>query len=178
METGFEGMSMELVAARAMITKPTLYAYFPNKLELGVACTIDRIRRADEEALCAEAGLSPTDRWATRVRLRLEDKFQSSAITVARPDEPIRTHPEFQRALEDLTKHLATIVSDGHKTGETDAGIDPYVAAFVYISVVANVGFEQLISEGKTTADDTIQTLTAQLTRGIQPRPHDEPEFH
>lgn len=172
MESGFEAMTMELVADRAMITKPTLYAYFPNKLEIGVACMVRTVRRADGEALLAEEGLSPVDRWAVRVRMRLEDKFRSPEITVARPDEPIRTHPEFRQALNELTEHLASIVSDGRQAGEMDTGIASKVAAFVFISVVANVGFEQLIADGRTTTEDTLRTLTAQLTRGIQPRAH------
>jgi AcrR family transcriptional regulator len=160
MEAGFEAMTMDAVAEQAMVTKPTLYAYFPNKLELAVTSYSEMIRRTHELRLREEANLETMDRIQLRVRRGIETKILSDRLVYAFPGEPIRSHPEFLKAIDMTTDYLAELFERASAEGKIDQSIHPKLIAQSFVALLGNPTFERLIESDQTTAEATVDTLT------------------
>ena len=165
-EVGYEAMTMDMIAERALITKPTLYVYFENKIELVVAGMVNMILTTHEERIQGEIGLSTLDKLKYRFRKGMEAKFASGKPVYADPSEPIRTHPDYVAAIDFTLAHITELVQTAQSEGLLNPRIDPSLLGRLFLGVLGSIEFERMIAEGVTTPQATIETLSYQLLRG------------
>ena len=86
-EVGFERLSTNMVAARAGLTPPALYRYFPNKYALLAELGRRLMAAQDDEVIAWQADL-----WASE-RPALEDRIAASVAIMKRTVEIAREMP-------------------------------------------------------------------------------------
>ncbi|MDF2235204.1 helix-turn-helix domain containing protein [Albimonas sp. CAU 1670] len=117
LESGLRGATMEAIAKRAGVAKPTLYAYFPDKeamFRAVIATVIERMKSAFEVAL-AHPG-APED----RVARALADKYGvADALLEGSPhaqeltsDQIVRTGAEFQALHAWMVGRIADVLRE------------------------------------------------------------------
>jgi AcrR family transcriptional regulator len=171
-EKGFIGMSMEDVAARVGVSKPTLYNQFPTKEDLVVAVTTAVLRHQLDMIQQASKADSPLDQLCEILHtiISLQVEKQSSALAQIRmPEllEIIEKHPATLALLHRLDAAVLDLVEAAIKRGEIAEGIDKAAVALMFHGAVCAIGMS---GEIKTFAPDleTIpETLTTIFRRGV-----------
>ncbi|MEM9123668.1 MAG: TetR/AcrR family transcriptional regulator, partial [Pseudomonadota bacterium] len=83
-EQGYSGTTLDGVAARLGITKPTLYYYFANKEEILIACMSSAYESVVEHALVGAKNLSARDQLFTVAGAYLDVMMQDTGRCLVR----------------------------------------------------------------------------------------------
>ena len=111
--SGFHATSMDDIALDAGVTKPVLYQHFPSKRALYVELLDDTGSRLLDR-------LAAATRAATTGRARVEEGFAAYFRFVFHDEAafrllfgaPVRSDPEFARAVEDTVRAAAEIIAE------------------------------------------------------------------
>lgn len=165
---GYETMTMDAVAHHAGITKPTLYAYFPNKEELAVEAFVESVesRVAFMERLPTD--LTPLTRFKRLLHYVLHEKITADRIVLAWPGPPVSSHPRFQAAYRSLVEAGVKMLREGQTCGEANPNLDPYIVIQTYICIVTDPRLERLAQESNASPEKMVETLYAILVNGLQ----------
>lgn len=168
LETGYEALTMDALAARAGVTKPTLYAHFPNKEAIAVASVVRNIRRGQESLVQLDPTLSPLARLETYFRWALVGKFVERQIAFGgAPVAVIRTNPEYRAAFQEMIDSLSAIFEAGQAAGEIAPTLDTRTALQTFVSVLRDTEYDELIRRETVPADTLVETLTTILIHGL-----------
>jgi AcrR family transcriptional regulator len=172
---GYEAMTMDMVAARASVTKPTLYAYFDSKEDLAVEAFVEAL----EERLNLLAQLPthlPTDvRFERILEYILEEKIGAEPTSFAFPGPPISTHPRFLEASQELVDAFVALLKEGQASGRANPKLDPDVVVHTYFTILTDPRLEGLVRSGKIEREATRETLFLLLTEAIRASPESAP---
>lgn len=170
LETGYEALTMDALAARAGVTKPTLYAHFPNKEAIAVASVVRNIQRGQESLAQLDPTLSPLARLETYFRWALRSKFIERRMVSfgGAPVAVIRTNPAYQAAFQQMMDNLGEIVEAGKACGEIAAELDTRTALQAFVSVVRDPDYDDLLRSGAVTSDTLVETLVTVLIHGLR----------
>jgi AcrR family transcriptional regulator len=161
-ELGYQGATLDAVAARLNVTKPFIYAYFENKAELlseisqrGTRASLD----AAQEAL-ARPG-RPRERldWFIRELARVVIETQANVTILFREEKHL---PEAARRRidgwrEEIDHHITSLLQQGVDAGEFE--IDDVPLASLAIGGLVTWMFTWYRPHGRLTPD--------QLARGM-----------
>lgn len=168
-EAGWEGLTMDTLAARAGVTKPTLYAHFPNKDALAVAAVVRIIRRGQANIDALDPALTPLERLETVLRWAFTNKYLHRQLPLGgAPTAVIRAHPDYQDAHRALVARLVQIVDDGKAAGEVRAEVDTRTAVQAFIGLMRHDGFEELVQTGAVSGASLVETLTDLMIRSLR----------
>jgi TetR/AcrR family transcriptional regulator, fatty acid metabolism regulator protein len=170
LEVGYEELTMDALAARAGMTKPTLYAHFENKEAIAVAAIVRNIRRGQASLRELSPALSPIAKLETYFRWALRSKFIErrlafGGVTVS----VIRTNPEYKKAFQEMIDTLSAIVEAGKASGEINPELNTRVALQAFVSIVRDTEYDDLIRNQVVPAEELVETLTIMLIQGILP---------
>lgn len=170
LETGYEALTMDALAARAGVTKPTLYAHFPNKEAIAVASVVRNIQRGQESLAQLDPTLSPLARLETYFRWALRSKFIERRMVSfgGAPVAVIRTNPAYQAAFRQMMDNLGEIVEAGKACGEIAVDLDTRTALQAFVSVVRDPDYDDLLRSGAVTSDTLVETLVTVLIHGLR----------
>ena len=169
LETGYEALSMDALAARAGLTKPTLYAYFPNKEAIAVASVVRNIRRGQASLARLDPMLSPLARLETYFRWALMGKFVERQIAFGgAPVAVIRANPEYRAAFQEMMDSLSVIFEAGKACGEIAPSLDTRTALQAFVSVLRDTEYDELIRSKAVVADTLVETLTMVFINGLR----------
>lgn len=170
LETGYEALTMDALAARAGVTKPTLYAHFPNKEAIAVASVVRNIQRGQESLAQLDPTLSPLARLETYFRWALRSKFIERRMVSfgGAPVAVIRTNPAYQAAFRQMMDNLGEIVEAGKADGEIAVELDTRTALQAFVSVVRDPDYDDLLRSGAVTSDTLVETLVTVLIHGLR----------
>jgi len=136
LERGFDGLSIEAVAARAGVGKQTIYRWWPSRPALVADVLLedaDRILRPVDDTDDLAADLI---RWATRLAAALTTERGNAMLrilTVAgleHPDVQARLYQAFSVPLH--TSVRSRLTADGYDTATAEAAADAVVGGIVY----------------------------------------------
>ncbi len=173
-EKGFEATTMDDIAARAHISKPTLYARFPNKEAIVVrtVVTLQKEGLAFMDSLPAE--MPPTERLRailyrifTRKLVTRNGTFGAQRAALV---PKIRTHPEYKEHAGKIVAVLVAIIEEGQRDGSFLPGRNARLIAQTMFSFVRDTEIDELIASGQVTAETAVETLTEIILRGIERR--------
>jgi AcrR family transcriptional regulator len=159
-EFGYDGLSVERVAARAGVAKTTIYRRYPTKLDLVMAA----IDRAKEDLIEPEGSGCLRDDLLAIARsylAMLESPTIGRAIPMmlaskARSDELAEAHAEFVRARRRSTHEL---IRRGIERGELPVGTDPTIIADALTGAI----FTRIIVTGQSIDDTYLVALVDRL---------------
>ncbi len=143
LEKGYEGTSMDAVAAAAPVSKRTLYHHFASKADL-FAAVIDEAWSHFTRApvLPAEAGANPRQELSAYVdRLKAHwdrpDVIPLLRLVIAEaPRFPELSRAYFAAGKEPAVKGLATYLASLAAAGRLSPGLDPTLAAAQFLGAI------------------------------------------
>lgn len=173
-EKGFEATTMEDIADSANISKPTLYARFPNK----EAIVIRAVVRMQKEGLAFIQSLSteipPTKRLRTILQRIFIRKFVERSTTFGAHrtalTPQIRANPEYQINNKEIVAALVAILEEGQQDGSFLPDCPPRIVAQTMFSFVRDSEIDELITHNIVSAEAVVETLTEIILRGIEKR--------
>ena len=168
LETGYEALTMDALAARAGVTKPTLYAHFPNKEAIAVASIVRNIRRGQAGLVQLDPSLSPLTKLEKYFRWALVGKFVERHIAFGgAPVAVIRANPEYQAVFQEMMQQLTEILEAGKACGEISLSLDTRTALQAFVSILRDTEYDELVRSKAVAADALVETLTVILINGL-----------
>jgi AcrR family transcriptional regulator len=173
-EAGYEAMTMDDLAARAGISKPTLYGHFPSKEEIAVRAVCRAVRRGCLDIARQEPDRPALERLGAILRHMLRTKFidRTAYLGAARDalGPAIRRHPAYRVEHDRMIAALTAIIEQGKASGEIEPALSTRVAAQSLLSVLRDAEYSDLVERGEATPDDLIDTLTGIVLNGLRRR--------
>nr|WP_199067678.1 TetR/AcrR family transcriptional regulator [Chromobacterium sp. ASV5] len=171
---GFDLMTMDDVASKAGISKPSLYKHFKSKDELATEVMIRLLDDAQDHLAGQAAELGPLDRlrdllaWALRVRLAGGLPFLPSSSPQVR-GMLTRSLRYVSRAIK-LHKTLQNIVEQAKERGELRSEMPTDVILYSYYARTCDPAVEYLRVYGKYQDEDIVSHMLQVCFEGMSNR--------
>jgi AcrR family transcriptional regulator len=163
LERGFDGLSIEAVAARAGVGKQTIYRWWPSRPALVADVLLEDADKILRPVDNTDDLLADLIRWATRLATTLTTARGNAMLrilTVAgleHEDIRARMYDAFSVPLHDSVN--ARLSADGHDGGTASAAADAIVGGIVYA----------ILNEGRGFRRDRAETITRTVITGVAP---------
>ena len=171
-ETGYDAMTMDDLAARAHVSKPTLYQYFPSKEAVAVQAIIGLMQQSHDYLDNLNTQMPAVLRLETFVRWVLEERFSpfraafGASKTALAP--VVRTHPDYQIKFAQLVSAVSFLVEQAKQENELSHELSTRIVVQMVFSLLRDSEYDLLISSGECTKNETVQTLSALFLCGIR----------
>ncbi|MDO8448410.1 MAG: TetR/AcrR family transcriptional regulator [Rhodoferax sp.] len=172
-ERGFHATSLDDIAARLNVSKPTLYYYVKNKDEILIECVrkglhmmlegIEETRNAGGKAIDQ---LMACMRVYTRI---VTMDFGMCVIRVGDDELPQESRKELRRLKSGIDMEFRRLVTEGIAEGSLQP-CDPKIAAFVIAGALSWIG-RWYQPGGEYTPDEIATQCIASLCDGVLRRP-------
>jgi AcrR family transcriptional regulator len=149
---GYRVATIEEIAERAGIGKGTVYLYFRSKDEILMAVFNE----------CMDRMLGQMEGWIGNAEAKAADRLQAindialAGVDEMRPLFPLffefwaaaagdfkeRIAPVYRRIYDRLRKDIASVIEDGVRGGEFQAGIDAPAVASLWVGAVDGLGLQ------------------------------------
>ncbi len=168
-ERGFHATSLDDVAERLHITKPTLYYYVKNKDEILFECVNIGLRML-QDAIAQEhvRGGSAFDKLVAAMRRYVEivtDDFGMCVIRVGEDPLPAESRRELRRVKAALDGEFRSLIRQGIAEGSI-APCDPKIAAFTLAGALSWIG-RWYSADGPLSPDEIARQSIALLAGGL-----------
>ena len=172
-ERGFHATSLDDIAARLNVTKPTLYYYVKNKDAILLACVKKGLDMTLEGIDASRAaGGNAIDQLRACMRTYAEvvtQPFGMCLIRVGDEEVPEPSRTELRRVKSEIDHAFRRLVEQGVQEGVL-APCDPKMAAFVIAGGLSWIG-RWYQPQGAYSADQIIEQCTQLLLQGVLARP-------
>ena len=172
-ERGFHATSLDDIAARLNVTKPTLYYYVKNKDAILLACVKKGLDMTLEGIDASRAaGGNAIDQLRACMRTYAEvvtQPFGMCLIRVGDEEVPEPSRTELRRLKSEIDHAFRRLVEQGEQEGVL-APCDPKMAAFVIAGGLSWIG-RWYQPQGAYSADQIIEQCTQLLLQGVLARP-------
>lgn len=138
-EKGYGAMSMDELAARVGISKPTLYAHFANKDELVIEAATREMKQMIA-LIESQADRSPIEQLCVIMRQILQRQVQMHTLGIGPWPEIFRllcTHDEALGYIQRISGDIAALVQQGIAEGEIDPVLDPEAVARAFFGLAS-----------------------------------------
>jgi len=172
-EFGYHATSLEMVAERLRVTKPTLYYYVRNKEEILFECVrlgLELLRAAIAEA--AASGGTAVDKLKAAMHeyaLIVTRDYGRCLIRVGEDPLAPAGRKELRRLKAELDHEFRALIEQGIAEGAL-APCDPKLAAFTLAGALSWIG-RWYDPQGPLGAESVVQRSTAILLNGLLARP-------
>ncbi len=162
-------VSMDQVAARAGVSKPTLYQHFQSKDELLVHVSL-RLMRQSEEALAARTpAVSALEQIERALREGLTRRAGLWSARVVIPRAAAEASPAYGEQRRRVQARMAALVDEAKSVGD----VDPSLATPVVVRMLSRLfrgDYDDLLAEGVVTPGELATTLIRVAFDGLRPR--------
>lgn len=174
MEKGFTAMSMEELAARAGVSKPTLYSQFTGKDELLVAIVSQSIDRIWAFVLESDAELiSPLeqllDLLRTTIRLQLEQHTMAFQVWLPEAMPVLEAHPASRERMMRVDRWMNDCVRAAMQAGEIDPQLDPTSVVRAFYALICSPGIGRRSLSITPDPQAMVETAVEIMRRGLRP---------
>ena len=171
-EIGYDAMTMDALAARAGVTKPTLYAHFPNKEAIAVGSILRRLRIALAYIRDQDPSVSPLTRLEAQFRWALISKFIQCSVPYGNaPTAVFRNHPEYLDLFTELVDRQRTLIEEGQRVGEINPDLNARAVVQAFLSVLRDPESVELVRSGQVPGEALVQTLLTLLIKPLRREP-------
>ncbi len=176
-ERGFHATSLDDIAARLNVTKPTLYYYVKNKDEILLQCVSKGLTMMLEGIDASRAaGGKAIDQLMTcmQVYARIVTMdFGMCLIRVGDEQLPPESRKELRRLKSAIDQEFRRLVAEGVAEGSLQP-CDPKMTAFVIAGALSWIG-RWYQPDGEYTPEQVAQQCIATLCEGVLRRPAQAP---
>jgi AcrR family transcriptional regulator len=171
--SGYEGTSVDTIAAEASIAKGTVYLYFESKAEIYLSAIMHEANKLYAETERRFAGL-PTCRQKIEQYIRIRLEYAESHRDFCRiyfsefgsTIHPAPIQKELRKMYRRQADLLASIVSGGIAAGEIRP-ISVHAAAFAILDVTRGLVEKRLLGWSDADVETDIQALADLLWSGL-----------
>lgn len=139
-ERGYAAMSMDDLAARVGVSKPTLYSQFPTKEDLVAAMAAQLLERVFADVAAAEPGASPLDKLLgilhTIVRLQVERRTTAMQLWMPEIIDILERNPATGDQLVAVEQVVVGLLGEALAAGEIDADADIASVTRVFFALI------------------------------------------
>lgn len=157
-EKGYATMSMDELAARVGVSKPTLYTHFPTKNDLVVAASICLMEHVVADFENDRAGRSPLDHLAWLLRLIVQRQIDAGALSVQiwMPEliELLRQNEEAFALMRQIDAYVLALVQEAIAAGEINPALDAAAIGRAFHALAKAPFFAPFIHLGQSGAPD------------------------
>ena len=178
-ETSYNAMTMDDLAARAQVSKPTLYQYFPSKEAVAVRAIIGLMHESHEYLNAQDKNRPAIMRLQTFVEWVLSQRFSPfrTAFGVAKTAlaPVVREHPDYLREFARMVAAVSAIVEQAKNENDLAHELSTRVVVQMVFSLLRDSEYDVLAASGECTPHEIVQTLSALFMCGIRYcAPHDD----
>jgi TetR/AcrR family transcriptional regulator of autoinduction and epiphytic fitness len=170
-EKSYEAMTMDELAERAGISKPTLYHHFASKEDIAARALIMLLTRGVETVGGIDPTLPPLARLERVVELLVAECLQPN-LCVSAQVKPAMTHalktrPDCRAAYDRLIGVVAEVVEQARAAGQINARLDSRLVTYLLFSLLHGEEYRELIAGGTVSPEQIAHTLTTVVFHGI-----------
>jgi len=173
-EKGFDLMTVDEVAARVGIAKPSLYKHFGSKEALAAAAMVRSLERA-RDAIEAQPAQAPAldklkgiVRWA--LREHLSGQMPSLPSTHSALRESLIRHPAYVDRLIEVSERLGGWIEQAQRGKALGPRLPPEVVLYTLFARACDPVADYLKLSGNYTDDEIVELITATCFDGLAAR--------
>jgi AcrR family transcriptional regulator len=174
-ERGYAAMSMDDLAAKVGVSKPTLYSQFPTKDDLVAAMALQLMERTFS-SVDADESPSPLERLVRYLHasVRLQVAHNTSAMQLWMPEilSILKRNPATQAFICRSNERLVETIRAAIDAGELapDADVASVVRVFNALNISPSIGRLSLGEGAEPDPDRLADAVVAVFRRGLAPR--------
>lgn len=177
-EKGYYATSMDELAARVGISKPTLYSYFATKEDLIVAAVAQSMQRLLDVIESSRDEQTPLGRLILFLRSAVQMFSQEGGSS--RPMNPelmqlISSREETASYIQRIDAAIVDLIEQGIQQGEIDPYFDPKTVTLFFHALIYTLKLECFSTLRTSDSTDTEDKLATMFERGIRPQQHPTP---
>jgi AcrR family transcriptional regulator len=171
-EKGYSAMSMDELAARVGISKPTLYSIFPTKEDLLVEAVVHSMDRVAAVIQADQTPRSPLERLMFILRTVIQMQVKKGALT-PRPWSPeliqlVCTREEVLDRMRGNEAILVNLIQRGLASGELNQALDPLLILRAFYALLNALHLPFIGDMGAPKPDTVVDTLVTIFERGVR----------
>ncbi|HET9025507.1 MAG TPA: TetR/AcrR family transcriptional regulator [Burkholderiaceae bacterium] len=173
-EKGYDLMTVDEVAVRVGIAKPSLYKHFESKEALAAAAMVrllDRTRDAIEAQPAQAPALEKLKgvvRWA--LREHLNGQMPSLPSTRSALRESLVRHPDYVDRLIDVSERLGAWIEEARRRKSLAPRLPPEAVLYTLYARACDPVADYLKLSGNYTDDEIVELITATCFDGLAAR--------
>jgi AcrR family transcriptional regulator len=176
-EKGHSAMSMDELAARVGISKPTLYSIFPTKEDLLVETVIRNMDRVAAVIQADQTPRSPLQQLLFILRTVIQLQMSKGALT-PRPWSPdiIQLVCMREEVVERMRTHevkLVELIQQAIAAGEINRALDPVLILRAFYAILNSLHVPFLGGMGTPNPNTLADTLVTIFERGVHVPEHE-----
>jgi len=173
-EKGYDLMTVDEVAARVGIAKPSLYKHFESKEALAAAALVRLLERT-RDAIEAQPAPAPAldklkgvVRWA--LREHLDGRMPSLPSTSPALRESLARHPGYVDVLIEVSERLGAWIEEAQRVKAIAPRLPPEVVLYTVFALACDPVSDYLKLSGSYTDDEIVELVTATCFDGLAGR--------
>lgn len=178
-ERGYAATSMDEIAARVGISKPTLYQHFPSKDGVAAAVLLRRLALAAADLTRAEAAIAAGAPARPELERVLHDILARRAgLWATRVEVPralIDGSPPLAAARADVWARIGGLVDQAKREGACRSDVPTAVIVRMFAGLFRGDYLDQGELQGQQTPDALASSLVSLVVDGLAPRGPGEP---
>lgn len=165
-ERGYEGMTMDEVAAGVGIAKATLYQHFPSKEVLAAGIAVHQMRRVEDALRPLYESTAPAlERLQAVLRHSLEQQAAKWVANLPPNARFVTQNPAFNALFAERSMQWERLVEQAKAEGMIDASVATAVLVRM-MQLLFAPGYEDLVRGGRASTDEVIHTLLTVILHG------------
>ncbi|MBO9333337.1 MAG: TetR/AcrR family transcriptional regulator [Roseiflexus sp.] len=171
-EKGYGAMSMDELAARVGISKPTLYTHFATKEELVVEAATREMKQIIA-LIESQADRSPMDQLCFIMRQILQRQVQMHTLGIGPWPEIFRllcAHDEALGYIQRISGDIAALVQRGIAEGEIDPALDPEAVVRAFFGLASTLHKWYVAAPSPSDPQRAADSLVEIFMRGVRRR--------
>lgn len=171
-EKGYSAMSMDELALRVGISKPTLYGHFGAKDEVAIEVAVQRMEVMIEQIERAAKNLTPLQRLLFVLRESIQLQLSHKAIPLQSwsPElfQVICTSERARAQIQRIHNEIRSLVEKGVALGEIDPLLDIDTVTLMFYSSANALRILKLGIVATPDANAAAETLTTMFERSVR----------
>lgn len=172
-ERGYAAMSMDDLAARVGVSKPTLYNQFPTKDDLVAAMAMQLIERTFSHVAAASTA-SPLERLLrflhTSVSLQIAHRTSTMQLWLPEVLDILARHASSRDKLCRVDEIIVATIREAMAAGEIDPALDVASLVRVFFAMNISPSMSRLSIADDPDPEQLADTVVEVLRRGLAPR--------
>jgi AcrR family transcriptional regulator len=171
-EKGYSAMSMDELAARVGISKPTLYSIFPTKEDLLVETIVHGMDRVTAVIQADQTPRSPLQRLTFILHTVIQMQVSKGALT-PRPWSPevfqlVCTREEVVERMRTNEAALVELIQQGITAGEINRALEPVLILRAFYAILNALHLPYAGGLGAPNPSAVADTLVTIFERGVR----------
>ena len=171
-EKGYSAMSMDELAARVGISKPTLYSIFPTKEDLLVETVVHGMDRVAAVIQADQTQRSPLQRLTFILHTVIQMQVSKGALT-PRPWSPevfqlVCMREEVVERMRANEAVLVELIQQGIMAGEINVALEPVLILRAFYAILNSLHLPYLSGMGAPNPSAVADTLVTIFERGVR----------